>query len=377
MIEKYRVVRKTPMVDAITAALEHCGVEIISRPDASEAPFRYTLKLPADGRLELVCYAFLANKYAQGGRPSDEHRFQVKYGSDFHRPHEIFIDPAREIVTLFIGVHLDAGIFIGADPAMHTPTWFSSSVEFKSHHVRDAKEKRWTAWERERSATRRRAGREIENCQTETLIAFTPNNLLRYIQLERLATGLDAGERLLLAEKMIHGDVDSATQHPLERQFGLSAQEILDVIWSRFRLGVAVRGGVAEHHLGAYLRSQPGITSVMSIDRDGSPDFEIIYQDRPFLVECKNVLRKVRHDGRPRVDFQKTRAAKGDPCSRYYDPRAFDVLAACLHPVTEAWEFRFAGTSSLDGHDKCAGKLSSNVVVDGTRWKSDIRELLL
>lgn len=377
MIEKYSVVGKRPIVDAITAALEHCGIEVISRPDAREAPFRYTIKLPNNESFELVCYAFLANKYAQGGRPSDEHRFQVKYGSDFYRPHEIFIDPAREIVTLFIGVHLDAGIFIGADPAMHTPTWFSSSVEFKSHHVKNATEEGWTAWERERSATRRRAGREIENCQTETLIAFTPDNLLRYIQLERLATGVDAGERLLLAEKMQCGDLESGTPHPLEQQFGLSAQQILDVIWSRFRLGVAVRGGVAEHHLGTYLRSLPGVTSVTGIDRDGSPDFEVIYHDRQFLIECKNVLRKLRPDGKPRVDFQKTRAAKGDPCSRYYDSQAFDILAACLHPVTEAWEFRFAGTSSLDEHEKCKGKLCQRVVVDGTRWKSDLRELLL
>ena len=82
-------------------------------------------------------------------------------GSDFHREHNIYIDPKREVVTLFMGVHLDEGIFVGADPAMHTPTWFSSSVEFKTHQVEEAKERGWLGWERERSSGRRRgrAGR--------------------------------------------------------------------------------------------------------------------------------------------------------------------------------------------------------------------------
>lgn len=137
-----------------------------------------------------------------------------------------------------------------------------------------------------------------------------------------------------------------------------------------------MRGGVAEYHLGTYLRSQPGITSVTEIDEDGRPDFEIVYDERPILIECKNVLRAVRRDGLPRVDFQKTRAAKGDPCSRYYDPAAFDLLAACLHPVTEHREFKFAGTSSMDAHETYAGKLSQKVVVDGRRWRADIVELL-
>src|SRR5690606_13006935 len=118
-------------------------------------------------------------KYGQRGRPPDEHRFQVKYGSDFHREHEIFIDPTREVVTLFMGVHVTEKIFIAADPAMHNPTWFSSSVEFKARHVEQAKATGWYGWERERSDARRQAGREGENCQTEALIAFTPENILR------------------------------------------------------------------------------------------------------------------------------------------------------------------------------------------------------
>jgi len=172
-------------------------------------------------------------------------------------------------------------------------------------------------------------------------------------------------------------EVREDSRHPLELQFGLSARQILDVIWGRFRLNVAVRGGIAEYHLGSYLRSIPEITKVREIDEDGKPDFEITFNKKTYLIECKNVLRARRANGKPMIDFQKTRASKGEPCSRYYDRNAFDVLAACLHPVTERWEFRFARTLALPEHETCRGKLSHKVIVDGFEWSSDIRPLLL
>jgi hypothetical protein len=85
----------------------------------------------------VLAYAFLANRYRQGNRPEGEHRFQVKYGADFHRPHRIFIDKSRRLVTLMLGVHLEEHIFVGVDPAMHDPTWFSRSVELKQERIRD------------------------------------------------------------------------------------------------------------------------------------------------------------------------------------------------------------------------------------------------
>jgi hypothetical protein len=371
--EHYRVSGKQPIVDQLSAGLEGCGIEIISRPDPKVAPFQYKVKLPSGERVELVCYAFLANEYKQGGRPPGEHRFQVKYGSEFKRAHDIFIDPNREVVTLFIGVHLEEKIFVAADPAIHNPTWFSSSVEFNIEDIRRVRRDGWAGWSRARSEGRRRAGKEVVSCQTEALIGFTGENMLRYIQFERIATGMDAGERLLLADKMESQEIDREIDHPLEELYGLSAKEILDVIWRRFRLGVAVRGGVAEYHLARYLRAQPGITAVTDIDEDGRPDFAIVYRDQPLLVECKNVLRS---KSVFEVDFQKTRAAKNNFCSRYYDPLSFDILAACLHPITEKWEFRFARTSTLSEHKTCHGKLASRVVVAGANWAPDLPTLL-
>ena len=80
-------------------------------------------------------------------------------------------------------------------------------------------------------------------------------------------------------------------------------------------------------------------------------------------------------DGTPRVDFQRTRASKSDPCSRYYAPDDFDVVAACLHSVVDKWEFRFVRPVSLDTHKKCVGKLSNNVKIDD-RWLADPKPVL-
>jgi hypothetical protein len=338
--------------------------------------------MPAIGEaIDLVCYAFTANKYRQQGRPADEHRFQIKYGSEFDRYHHLYFDRNGKKVTLMFGVHLEMGLFVGVDPRVHSPTWFSSSVEFKTAELEQASSIGWHGWERERSDARRKLNRPQENLLTETVVAFRPDHFLRYVEFERLASGLDCGERLVLSDRveraLVTGDVRQAIvaePHALELQFGLSANQILDVISGAFRLAAAVRGGVAEHHLERYLRGLPRVRGVRHIVEDGKPDFEIEYRRKTFLVECKNVLRH-RQRGRPKVDFQKTRAAMGDPCSRYYKPTQFQVLAACLHPVTQTWEFQFASTSALAHHPTCSGRLSSNVLVEDA-WPSDLRVLL-
>ena len=146
------------------------------------------------------------------------------------------------------------------------------------------------------------------------------------------------------------------------------------MISGAFRLAAAVRGGVAEFHLERHLRSVPGVTKVRHIIEDGKPDFEVRYGKRSFLIECKNVLAR-RQKNLPKVDFQKTRASKSDPCSRYYKASQFDVLAACLHPVTQEWEFRFSPTQILQPHPRCAGRLASNVLVS-EGWPEDLRAVL-
>ncbi len=78
----------------------------------------------------------------------------------------------------------------------------------------------------------------------------------------------------------------------------------------------------------------------------------------------------------PKLDFQRTRAAKSDPCSRYYLPSDFQVVAACMHPMTEAWEFRFALTRELPEHTHCPGRVDNNIRVSAERFSPRIADVL-
>lgn len=369
-MERYRGVHGARNVEAIAAALEESGATILRRPDPSIAPFEFTVLTPDKEQLELVCYAFTANKYRQGGRANDEHRMQVKYGSEFDRYHDLFIDRTGRRITLMIGWHQEEGIFVAVDPQMHNPTWFSRSIEFKDEHVTAVQKKGWEGWERERKDGRRKIAMPHDNFTTEALLGFKPKNFLTYVALERIASGADAGERLLMIDRIQKG-VGTA-KHPMELALGLSSKQILDLIGQSFRLLVAVRGSVAEQHLLEQLGTTRGIADVRRLDEDGQPDFIVSYRARDFRVECKNVLRRLSADRIPRVDFQKTRAAKNNPCSRYYSPEQFEVMAACLHPVSEKWEYQFATVASLPKHPHCVGRVSSRVIVNET-FRPDIR----
>jgi hypothetical protein len=394
-MERYFGVKGRRNLERIVAAVEASGGSILHVASPSTAPFEVRARTRYGEILDLVCYAFTANKYRQEGRPDDEHRFQVKYGSDFKRPHSIYLDPNNSRTTLMFGVHDELDVFVAVDPTAHNPTWFSSSVEFKEYDLEKAMAEGWHGWERDRQKSGRRRigpGRFDESFRTETVIAFRTEHFLDFAQFERIASGMDPGERLLLSDNVGKKlaqpralqrllawppplDPDQPIEHPLLRQLGLTAEELFLTLQSRFRLLAAVRGSVAEVHLGRLLRAEPLITNVEQIDLDGQPDFSITYKGKPFRIECKNVLRRS-SDSFPRVDFQKTRASKSDPCSRYYDAAQFEVLAACLHPVTERWAFSFSATRDLAPHRKCVGKLSDRVVVAGSTWHARLPPLL-
>jgi len=115
----------------------------------------------------------------------------------------------------------------------------------------------------------------------------------------------------------------------------------------------------------------------MRLQGDGRPDISLRWKgSAPILIECKNVLRTTYAGGIPKLDFQRTRAAKSDPCSRYYMPSDFQIVAACLHPVTEQWEFRFALTMELPAHATCPGRIDNNIRVVGGSFSAQAEEML-
>jgi hypothetical protein len=349
---------KEPLLAFMLDALRGEGCRILYSSPPTEAPFRITFETPEGERLGVVAYAFFANSRLTKNRPADEHRFQLKYGSKDHQVHEIWRDPFGIYTTLFLGINPGLGIFVGADPTLHSPTRFFISIEFKQSHIDEIIHRGWFAWERES----RRSSKE----PVEVLVGGTSGNFLRFIRFERQALGEDQGHRQLLADRAFTSPTGI---HSLAQEFELSEQEILNLIGDG-RLKVAVRGSVAEEHLYRQIKRLPEVRSCNRLKGDG-PDLQVDLKTGSVLrVECKNVLRTRSREGLVRLDFQRTRAAKSDPCSRYYSPKDFDVIAACLHSVTEKWEFRFALPRELDPHRKCDGKLSSNVYLD-ERWSED------
>jgi hypothetical protein len=158
--------------------------------------------------------------------------------------------------------------------------------------------------------------------------------------------------------------------HSLAKEFALPEKKVLDLISERRMLKMAVRGSVAEEHLVNALRAVPGVQDCERLEADHGPDVALKFEGTSITVECKNSSRVRTRDGLEKIDLQRTRASKADPCSRYYKPTEFDIVAACIHAVTERWEFKYACTEELDSHATCIGRLSNNVKLDH-RWTPD------
>lgn len=139
--------------------------------------------------------------------------------------------------------------------------------------------------------------------------------------------------------------------HILEVKYGLTAQELLDAIDRRFRLKVALEGAVAEVHFERKLKiaSREGwLGAFESHDVDGMHDFSVTtLKGQLIRVEVKTI----RNGTKPQVEIQKTRAAKADPSSRYYDRNHFDVVAVCVGRHTGDWsQFRYCLVQELPAH---------------------------
>jgi hypothetical protein len=162
-------------------------------------------------------------------------------------------------------------------------------------------------------------------------------------------------------------------KHALETKYGLTSAELLDAVNSRFRLKVALEGAVAEYQMAKQIEPLVGamVARYEAHDRDAYPDFSIWLpgRDKPLLAECKNVRESGKAGGEAyrlggkvvayKVETQKTRAAKGDPSSRYYGFEQYHILGVCLGKKTGDWsDFLFVRTIDLDRHSEHSQKLA-------------------
>lgn len=355
--EAHRQSGKHDLVQLVAEAVSASGGRLLNVTSHTRAPWHVAAATPRGGRLAAMVYAFRCTTTPIKGRDRDERRFQLRYGGeDKWGAQEVGFDPSSAEPTVMLGVHTEARAFIAVDPRLYDPLPSGISIEFKLHQLEEAVASGWHVWEREARPGRRRDARHEG---VETLVGFTEDRFLDWLvfEAEAQALGLDHGLRYRAAQRA--GRKPVSLRHDLEQAFELSAAEILDVIAEANRLGVAVRGGVAERHLERVLARQDNVARVTPIDEDGRPDFEVELVDGSVeLVECKVCSPESYADGAPKVEVQKTRASKGDPASRFYRPDQFHVLAACLWPVTDTWEFRFRRSRDMPRHGTYADRLA-------------------
>src|SRR2546421_195715 len=108
---------RTFLLDALQ--MRHCSIVHASEP--SRAPFYIVFQTPDGNRHGLLAYAFFANFKATKNRPSNEHRFQIKYGGNLKGVLDVAIDPHILITTIFLGIDTERSVFVAADPVMNTP----------------------------------------------------------------------------------------------------------------------------------------------------------------------------------------------------------------------------------------------------------------
>lgn len=84
---------REPLLEFMLEALRQSGCRILSHSSPTQAPFRIAFETLQGERVGILAYAFLANSKLTKNRPSDEHRFQLKYGSRDGQLHDLWQDP--------------------------------------------------------------------------------------------------------------------------------------------------------------------------------------------------------------------------------------------------------------------------------------------
>jgi hypothetical protein len=374
----YENVRRREHHEFVQHAIEHSGARVLASSPPNAAPLFLGIEDDSGERMGVCAYVFLANRRETRNRPQDEHRLQVRYGDVNDAAwrtadHRVGFDPLSVDVTLILGAHIERDLLIGLDPLIYEPLPLGISIFFKDAEIEEAARNGWHVWERDNLSGVRRDTTRAE-LGVETVIAFRPERLLDFLRFERVAQtlSLDPPLRFRAAQ-------DAATQggavsntHALERDYELPREEILDIIRERPRLGMAVRGGVAERHLYKQLVADPAVLAVALGAQEGPPDLLVsLAAGRTVTVECKNASPVTYADGTPKVETHKTRVSKGDPKSRLYDPAQFDVVAACMYGPLGRWEFRYKRADQLERDREYGDRIAAIQRVDAT-WLASL-----
>jgi len=362
------------VVDVLLDGIREAGARVLacSFPEERVAPLYIGAEDAAGHRYGLLVYPFTTTRRETRNRPPGERRTQIRFGDPVRErdsSNPIAQDVAGVDVTLVLAVDPEARFVVGLDPLIYADLPMGISIYYHDRHVALASDNGWAMWERKRHGGKRRPSWD----GLETLVGFRPHRLLDYARFEAQASslGLDPALRLRLAERF--RQPDGGGPHSLEDAFSVDAGTILDIIQANFRLSVAVRGGVAEHHLGRALGDDAAVAEAHALDADGQPDYEVVLVDgRRLLIECKTASGDPYANGDHKVEVQKTRDSGS---GRKYTFDQFDVVAACLFSATGHWEFRFRWTRDLRPWEQDPTRLRALHRVDGS-WTRSLGELV-
>lgn len=379
----YRVSGRGDLHEFLLDAVQLSGGTVLYASGSNRVPVYIGLDAGGGRRLGLMIYPFRMTRRVTHSRPGDEVRGQLRYGAEETWPEEDHLvahDIAGVDTTLLLGIYPEGNLILGLDPSLYDPLPLGISVYAKDDHVDAVGRDGWAVWERaNHTGIRRAAPRAGEGL--ETLVGFQPARLLDYARFERHASdlGLDQSLRYTAAADVGSNPGEagqSSPRHRLEDSFDLSAAEILDIIQNRMRLEVAVKGGVAEHHLERLLVNDPEIVRVERLDQDAQPDFNVtMFDGTTIRIECKNASPERYANDDMKVEVQKTRATRNDPAGRLYRHDHFDIVAACLYSPTRQWTFKFIRTSRLDRHAVHSDRLAATHRI-GDRWSDTLEAAL-
>lgn len=372
----YRInATRQPVIDLLAHAVADSGGRVVSCsfPGAKVAPVFLAAEDGDGHRYGMLVYPFTTTRRITRSRPKAEHRFQFRFGDPARHRREqnpLGHDPAGVDVTLVLAVDPERRLIVGLDPLVYAELPIGVSGYYRDDHEAGVLDRGWSAWAKEKDEPR--GGAEGGWDGLESMVGVQPHRFLDYVRFEAVASslGLDTALRITLAQKFTAGRVD---RHTLEQLFGIDAATVLDIVEANFRLGVAVRGSVAEHHLGLLLAQERSIEAFEPIDQDGQPDFRLtLHGGQQLTVECKNALRETYKDGDAKVETQKTRDSGA---GRKYAFDAFDIVAACMFSVTGRWAFRFKWARELDPWKKDATRIGAIQRIDST-WRPSLGALL-
>lgn len=372
----YRInATRRPVIDLLERAVVESGGRVVSCsfPGALVAPIFLGAEDEEGHRYGMLLYPFTTTRRQTTNRTGTEHRFQYRFGDPTrHRAERnpLGHDPAGVDVTLVLAVDPERDLIVGLDPLVYAELPIGISGYYRDEHEAAVSKHGWSAWVKEKDKPRGELSERWEGL--ESMVGLRPARFLDYVRFEALATslGLDTALRVSLAEEFREGQID---RHSLEQLFGIDATTILDIVESNFRLGVAVRGSVAEHHLGRLLADEKSIASFEPIDEDGQPDFRVTLHDgRELTIECKNALRETYKSGDAKVETQKTRDSGA---GRKYTFDAFDIVAACMFSVTGRWTFRFKWSRDLVPWMKDPTRIGAIQRIDES-WDASLDALL-